>query len=607
MTPSRTVLDTPVQPALPYVHLERSVTRRPLLALTAATAAVTLCAVSGTAAAATTAAGRGTSSLSVLSLTVAGHQLSLADLSLISDTIASPRVSSVTFTPVTVDGTAYGKQSVNQSSSPQTVGAVSAPAALAPVASLTSPTLAISATSAPSNHAGATSLGAVKVLGLPVKLAGALDIASAVSSTTGAQGLKTVTISDLALPSVADVLAALGLDLSKLPVASLDQLVNALELVTSAISTAENTVDSAQAAVDAATADLATKTAALAAANTTLASAQSAFTAAETALNAAIATNAALLAPLGITDIPSLLAATGANLTAALALPGMSTALSAYNVAATALSAAQAAVTAAQTAVNTAQALLTSLTATLTTVLHNLFTLLQARLDATPLVSLDSLAISTRAAVTSASKGGQHAEVVGGTVKGLKVLGVDVIASALGSSTLDLGGVTSSVLAQVNGVIGQVTGTLSTVLSNVPGFPKLDVPAPVIGLLTKSTSTSISGGFGLASTVVRGLSITVPGITLPTSLALPGAGSLPAIDSVTQTVAGQLTSAPLSLSVLTLRDQAAFRPAVAGSSAAGGPGGDQLPPTGLPVGVAALSLLLIGGALVVRRRLVPVA
>jgi hypothetical protein len=576
------------------------------LALTAATAALALCAAPGTAAAASTAAGRGTSSLSVLSLTVAGHQLSLADLSLISDTIASPRVSSVAFTPLTVDGTAYGKQSINQSSSPATVGAVSAPGALAPVASLTSPAVSISATSAPSNHAGATSLGSVKVLGLPVQLAGALDIASAVSSTTGASGLKTVDISNLALPSVADVLAALGLDLSKLPVGSLDDLANALELVTSAITTAENAVDSAQAAVDSATADLATKTAALTAANTALASAQSAFTTAQTALNAAIATNAALLSPLGITDIASLLAATGANLTAALALPGMSTAFSNYNVAATALTAAQTAVTTAQAAVNTAQALVTSLTATLTTVLHNLFTLLQARLDATPLVSLDELKVSTRAAASSASKGGQHAEVVGGTVKGLKVLGVDVIASALGSSTLDLGGVTSAALAQVNGVIGQVTGTLSTVLSNVPGFPKLDVPAPVVGLLTKSTSTSISGGYGRASTTVHGLSITVPGITLPTSLALPGAAALPAFDSVTQ-VAGQLTSAPLSLGVLTLRDQAAFRPAVAGSSSAGGPSSGGLPPTGLPVGVAALSLTLIGCALVVRRRLVPVA
>lgn len=584
--------------------------RRPVLTLTAATAALALCAASGTAAASTTAVGRGTSSLSVLDLTVAGHHLSLAGLSLISDTIASPRVSSVSFTPVTVDGTAYGKQSIDQSSSPKTVGAVSAPAALAPVASLTSPVLGMSATSAPSNHAGASSLGSLKVLGLPVQLAGALDIASAVSSTTGAQGLKTVTISNLALPSVADVLAALGLDLSKVPVGSLDNLVNGLELVTTTIRTAETAVDSAQAAVNSATADLATKTSALAAANTTLTTANATLASAAAALTAVINGNLLALAPWSVTDITSLLGLNSTQLALAeAAVPTLTSALATYTSAASAVTTAQAAVTAAQGLVDTAQALLTTLTGTLTNVLHNLLTLLQARLDATPLVSLDSLQVITRAAVSSASKGGQHAEVVGGTVKGLKVLGVDVIASALGSSTLDLAGVTTSVLSQVNGVIGQVTGVLSTVLSNVPGFPKLDVPAPVVGLLTKTTSTSISGGFGNASTLVRALSITVPGITLPTTLALPGASSLPAFDSVTQ-VAGQLTSAPLSMNVLTLRDQATFRPAVAGSSgnpSAGGPGSNGLPPTGLPTGVAAMSLLLIGGALVVRRRLSPVA
>jgi hypothetical protein len=587
------------------LHLERSVTRRPLLALTAATAALALCAAPGTAAAASTAAGRGTSSLSVLSLTVAGHTLSLADLSLVSDTIASPRVSSVSLTPVTVDGTAYGKQSINQSSSPATVGAVSAPGALAPVATLTSPSVSLSATSAPSNHAGTTSLGSVKVLGLPVQLAGALDIASAVSSTTGASGQKTVEITNLALPSIADVLAALGLDLSKLPVGSLDDLANALELVTGAIATAETTVDSAQAAVDAATADLATKTAALTAAQASLTSATSAL---QTILDGVAASVNPLIVAV-VTAAPSIVTVAGYDTLAQASDPLVTTLnglVAGLGTAYTTFTSARTAVAAAQALVDTAQATLTSLTATLTTVLHNLFTLLQARLDATPLVSLDELKVSTRAAASSASKGGQHAEVVGGTVKGLRVLGVDVIASALGSSTLDLEGVTSSTLAQVNGLIGPVTGTLSTVLSNVPGFPVLDVPKPVIGLLTKSTSTSISGGFGRASTTVRGLSITVPGITLPTSLALPGAANLPAFDSVTQ-VAGRLTSAPLSLAVLTLHDQAAFRPAVAGTPSAGGPGSGGLPPTGLPTGVAALSLMLIGCALVVRRRLVPVA
>lgn len=594
---------------LTYLHLERFVTRRPLLATTSAVAALALCAAAGSASAASTgaAAGRATSSLSVLTLSVGGHELSLADLLLTSDTVASPRVSSVSFTPVTVDGTAYGQQKVDQSTSPQTVAAVSAPSALSPFARLTSPALDISATSTPSNHAGADSLGTVQVLGLPVRLSGALSTASSVSSTAGAQGLKTVTIDDLALPSIADVLAALGLDLSELPVGSVDDLVNALELVTSAIVTAEGVVDDAQEAVDDATADLATKTTALTSAQATAATAQTAFDTAETALNAAIATNSVALGLLGITDIADLLAAVDPALTTALALPGMTDAFGDYNAADTALDAATAAVATAQAAVDTAQALVTSLTATLTTVLNNLFTLLQARLDATPLVSLDSLEVSTRAVASSASKGGQHAEVVGGTVKGLHVLGVDVIATALGSSTLDLEGVTSAALADVNDLIGEVTGTLSEVLSSVPGFPQLEVPAPVVGLLTKSTSTSISDGYGRASTVVNGLSITVPGITIPSALALPGAASLPAMTGVTQ-VSGLISSAPLSLSVLTLRDQAAFRPSTVGGPSAGGPGTDgELADTGLPVGVAALSLLLVGGALTVRRRLITVA
>ncbi|HUR14433.1 MAG TPA: hypothetical protein VM097_08055 [Mycobacteriales bacterium] len=570
-------------------------TRRPLLALTAATAALALGAAgSASAATATTAVGRGTSSLTVLNLSVAGHELSLADLLLTSDTIASPRVSSVSFTPVTVDGTSYGRQTVNQSSSPQSVAAVNAPAALAPVASLTSPAVGISATDAPSNHAGAGSLGTVTVLGLPVRLAGALDAASAVSTTTGAKGSKTVSISDLALPSIADVLAALGLDLSKLPVGTLDELVNALELVTGAITTAENTVDTAQAAVTAATSDLATKTAALG-------TAQTALTAAAASLTSVINSNLLALVPFSVTDIVTLLGLNPTQLgLAEAAVPALTAALATYT-------SAEAVVATAQTAVNNAQALLATVTSTLTNALNNLVALLKARLDATPLVSLDSLAITTRAAVSSASKGGQHAEVVGGTVKGLRVLGVDVLASALGSSTLDLEGVAAPALAQVNGLIADVTGTLSDVLSTVPGFPKLEVPAPVIGLLTKSTATSISGGFGKASTVVRALSITVPGITLPTALALPGAAGLPAFDSVNQ-IAGQLTSAPLSLSVLTLRDQAAFRPAVVGGSQSGVPGTDgELADTGLPAGAAGLSLLLVGCALMVRRRMVTAA
>ncbi len=575
--------------------------RRPLLATTAAAAVLALIAASGSASAASTtsAAGRATTSVTVLDLSVAGHELSLVDLALSSDTIASPRVSSIALTPVTVDGTGYGRQTVNQSTSPKTVGALSTPSAVGPFAALTSPAVELTATSTPSNRAGAESLGTVKVLGLPVKLVGELTTSTSVTATAGAAGVTTIRIDDLALPSIADLLGALGLDLSALPLDTLDELINSLELITSALVAAENAVDDAQAAVDAATTDLATKTADLAAA-------EGALTAAEAAFATATTTVDALLATAGIADVATYEALSQLLKDAAeLLAPGLAAAVTDYLAAEAAVAAATGVVATAQLALDTAQALLASLTSTLTSAIATLRTLLTARLDATPLVSLDSLEVSTKASATSASKGGQHATVVGGTVKGLEVLGVDVLAEVTGSRTLDLAGVASSTIAAVNSLMAEVTGTLSDVLSNVPGFPVLDVPAPKVGLLTKSTSTSISGGFGRASASISGLTITIPGITLPTSLALPGAAGLPAMTSVTQ-VAGQLTSAPITARVLTLRDQAAFRPGVIGSgTSAGGPSGSTggIPNTGLPVGVAALSLLLLGGALAVRRQL----
>jgi filamentous hemagglutinin len=558
----------------------------------AATAALALCAVSGTAAAATTstaAVGRGTSSLTVLDLGVGGHQISLAELSLISDTIASPRVSSVSVAPVIVDGVAYGKQTINQSSSPKSVGGVSAPSAIAPFAQLTSPVINLSATNGPSNQAGTSSLGTAKVLGMPVSLAGALQAASAVSSTAGASGTKTVTLKNLALPSINDVLAALGLNLSALPTGTLDDLVSQLELVNVAITNAEDAVDTAQDAVDDAQAALATKQAALATATST-------FNTAAAALTSLITANSTLLTPLGITDITTLLGASSTDLgLAETAVPTLAGALTTYTDA-------NAAMDAAQGLVDTAQGLVTTVTATLTGALSTLKGLLTGVLDSTPLVSVGSLEVATRAVASSAAKGGQHAEVVGGVVKGLKVMGVDVLDAALGSSTLDLTGTITTKLAEVNGVIADVTGTLSGVLSNVPGLPALDIPAPVVGLLTKSAKTSISDGFGRATTTVHGLSISLPKITLPTSVAVPGAAALPGLAGVDQ-VAGLLSSAPLSIDMLTLHDQAAFRPATVGTSGTPGKnGGKNLAGTGLPTGVATLALLLVGSALVMRRR-----
>jgi hypothetical protein len=584
------------------------VTRRPLLVASAATAALALCVASGTASAATSSGhntGRGTSSLSLLDLKIAGHTLSLADLSLISDTLASPRVSSVAVTPIIADGTAYGRQTVNQSSSPKSIAPVSVPGALAAFAQLTSPTFDVTATSGPSNHAGTSSLGSAKVLGLPIGLAGALQAASAVSTANGASGLKTITIDNLALPSINDILGALGLDLSALPVDALDELVNALELVNGAVATAEGAVDTAQAAVDSAVATLASRTASLTSAQNGLTSAQATLTSATSALTSLIGlpASALVLGPLGITDIATLIAASPANQALAFAgVSGLQAALTTYTNADAAVTAAQTAVATAQGLVNTAQTLLNTVTATLTNALNTLLGALTNVLDKTPLVSLDSLEVSTKAIVTSASKGGQQAEIVGGVVKGLKVLGVDVLDAALGSSTLDLDAVTTSALSEVNGLMDEVTGTLSDVLSSIPSLPALDIPAPNVTLLAKKATTSISGGFGNAETTVRALTISLPAITVPTAVAVPNAANLPALDGVTQT-AGKLTSSALSVGVLNLHDQASFSPAAVPGGSAPGTGG-HLADTGLPVGLAVLSLVTAAGALLARRRLI---
>ena len=244
----------------------------------------------------------------------------------------------------------------------------------------------------------------------------------------------------------------------------------------------------------------------------------------------------------------------------------------------------------------------------------------------------------TQSKVTSAVAGGQTAKIVGGELVGLNVLGTDVLADVLGSSKVDLLDLTGSTLAQVNGAIDGLTGTLSEVLSTVPGFPTLSLPAPAVELLSTQSLTGISGGFGTASTAVKALSITLPAIALPSALALPGAATLPAFTTLPalpvgplpvgalraslglDTVTGLLTSSPVRIDLATLTDAARFAPAVAaatpGTAAPGTatpgtavpgtvvPGivAPQLPRTGAGQALALLGTVLLGLAVAARRR-----
>lgn len=582
-------------------------------ALLALTAVGLLGAASGAPAlaAATAATGTGTSSVQILKVTAGGHTLALGGLSLVSDTVGGSPLAQVAVTPVVADSTAYGEQVITPADSPVTVPAQTSPAALAGIVSLTSPSFEASASNAPDAHVGSSSHGTVSLLGLAVPLTGGTSIGTAVSSTQ-ALAQKTVTVKNLALPSIGAILAQLGLDLSKLPVGTLGSLVDQLDLVNDAITTAQAAVDSAQTQVNTATATATTAAAGLAQSLSAQTAATSALTAATAALQANLnqVVGATLISFPTANTIAGYSTLSGPGLAAVeLLVPGTAASFSAYTAAQTALTTANAAVVTAQAAVDAAQAALATLTALLNVALGLVDDLASAVLDGTPLVSLDSLQVTSRAVASSAVAGGQSADVTGGSVEGLSVLGTDVLNLALGSSRIDAIDLIGANADLVNDVISDLTGTLSSVLSTLPGLA-LDIPAPTVNLLTKSTRTWVSGGYGRALASVTGLTITLPAVSIPTSLALPGAIDLPALTGVTQ-VAGLLTSAPISLELVTLSDQAAFAPGVVpGTTPPGTTPPGTTPPgavpdlaaTGMSVGVASFALLLLGAGLVLRRR-----
>ena len=630
---------------------------------------------------ATSAAGSASSGLTLFDVTAGGHQVRVGHVVLTGDTTGGSPAAKIVVTPVTADGTSYGEQTVTPAA-PMDVPSVESPPTVSRLATVRSPAIAAVASTADgaSARVSTTTLGALSVLGLPVELDGQVSVGSVVDRT-GASGEKTLTLRNVALPSIADLLGALGLDLSKLPPATLTSLVERLGLVTDTITTARQALDTAlapvqsqldaaaktaadaQAAVTQTTATLTSQHASLADAQAALASATSQLQSALPTLQRAglldpvtgllpspspvpLPTSSPLAVPLPLpTGAPSLPLVSPSPLPS-IALPTTLTPVTqalvdAYDAAKTTYDQALSAVNATTSQLNTLTTILNTASSTVNSLLAQvqpqvdaLVAAVTARLDATPLVSLDSVTVRTRAAATSAAAGGQAAEVVGGEVSGLHVLGTDVLSNVLGSSSVELLALADNKLAAVTTALNGVTSTLSSVLSNVPLLPTLSVPAPHVGLLTKSTSTSVSGGFGRASASLRLLQITVPSITLPAAVALPGASSLPAFGALRAQAVGDLVSTPITLDLGTLSDVVAFRPAAsttsepadsapgsvpAGSTPGGSVPGDstpsgstptgsvptsgvpQLPHTGLPAGLALAALGLVAAGCALRR------
>jgi hypothetical protein len=618
------------------------------------------------------AAGSASSSLTLLDVAVGGQVLSVLQLALRSDTASGTPTTSFVVTPLTHGGVPYGRQSVGSRSTvlPAVESARHAPAALSAVAAARSPQIDVRSDGGASS-ASLASLGSLSVLGLPLAADGAATISSVVDAA-GSSGSKTLTVDRLALPSLADLLAALGLDVAGLPTASLTNLVDGLDLGSTSIQQARTALEAVQAqvqsqvdaaeglvaetgdAVQAAEQQVAETQAALAAATGTLNDATRALSGTAAGLRTRSLTGRSTVGGLLDGSLDEVIEVVTAPLPSPSPLPlvqdvvdqveettdpvldavtsplqpvvdpvvetveqvlplppitltpDLQPLVDAHDAAKAAYDQALAAVAAAEAALDTAGGLLADAVAGLQALLapyrtqvDTLVAAVMDVLDTTPLVSLDRLEVTTRSAVTTAAAGGQTAEIVGGEIEGLRVLGTDVLVEALGSSELEILDLTGTVQSTVNAAVAGLTGTLSEVLSAVPGLPALRVPAPTIDLLTRATVTDVVDGYGVAGSALRALTVTWPALTIPAAAALPGAAALPAVSgqlpalpigalrSQAVTAAGDVLSQPLTLSLATFEDRARFRPALRsgqpGTTAPGtGTPGTGTPGTGTP-------------------------
>ena len=529
------------------------------------------------------AAGSATSSATLVQLSI-GSLLDVVDatdveLGTIRATAGniSTAAPSVSFVPVILNGTESDAVTVTPDNSPMTVGGVTF--ADLGLVSITSPTATLKASDGAARSSSITAtLGEAGILGMPIALDGSVD-AGSLADTSHAHAGKTLKITNISLPNLADLLAALGIDITKLPVDTLNALVSELNLVVS---------DATQAALDAANVAVDDAAAALAAGQTAVTDAETVLTNATEALDAELgdATIPPLTLPEG-TEVP--LDHTDWDTLD----DAVKTVIIAAN---TGLGMAAANYDAAKAALATVEGTIAGLQETLDDALAALAGLVEGVLAGVPLVSVGAAEIGTKAAVGKA----KEADVTG-TISDVNVLGTDVLEAVTGDSALDLADLADDVANEINGVLGTVTDTLSSVLSEVTGATGLVVPAPEIELLVKETSTGVDGAYGTASAAVTALSISLGSATVPAVYALEGAPELPGVAAVT----GGFQTAPLAMKVGTLTEAAKFRPAVAAPGAKPQEPGTTPthPATGGPAGLAIVAVIGAALAVGVRRRL----
>jgi hypothetical protein len=243
------------------VHQELVVRRlRPAVAVSAALvllAAPLVAAVDAAPAQATAASG-----FTLLDLSLGSTSVQVLDVALASSTASAP---SFAVTPLRLNGTPV------LSASPPVGSAVDVPDSgdllpgSGPLASMVVPPLGYTVTG-PRADTGTFTLPQVSALGMPISMDGTVAMSST-ASESGSEAVKTVEVRGLSMPSVADLLASRGVDVSTLPLDVLRDLVTRLDIATPAFTTAakalttataslQTQVTAAQAQVDAARAAL---------------------------------------------------------------------------------------------------------------------------------------------------------------------------------------------------------------------------------------------------------------------------------------------------------------------------------------------------------------
>lgn len=561
------------------MHVGRLLTRRSVVTVTAlgAIAAVTLPA--GAVTTTTPSHGRATSTLTILQLRIAGQTVTAGRISAVAGDVSSPHVARLGLTPLAYNLPAVGqsgtlgKQTITPSSGSVTVPSPPVSIALPNgLGSVTGPTFVAQAkdtASAVLASARLSALGSVTLAGVPLNLhlASLSNLAQVVSSNATAN--KSFSLGDLSLPTIAQLLAALGLDLTKtldqLTQGKLTQLAGLVTTTASgAVKTANDAVDTAQAGVQtaggtpAATVDAATAQAAAAQTAATQANSDfdSAWSAAYGALGPAQAALDAALTTAGLTAPLTAAQFNDAVLNDATLLAAFQTAFGATETTLASLAAAAVAADALVTAVN---ALVDALQALVDTVLG------AVNADGDPLASLGGIKVMTKAVAAKTPS----------AAAGVSVATVDVLGQA-------------HALSALTGALAGVGATLSSVLNSVPGVT-FTPPSITVGKPAHSTKTV--GRTRYASASVTGVTLNLP------TLALSGA-ALPLA------LPGGLNSGAGSLVLGQLVESAKWTPAVT-STTSGSPvpgGGQQLGDTGGRVLLPILATVILGVAAAVRRR-----